>query len=332
MLWPSDFYYVDAGGKVVKNIALSDANPCSSPGGSSKFIDLPANSSADGAVTLDIPHTARFIGYQSNLSGQDVRIEWRVPEGTLVTATAESTASAPKPTTEAPQSVPTTNPVDKLPNPYPNSIDSEGRATGTGGSELVGALMLRSTSRAPAFTATGLWTTRLSASKADRWRTEMVTILIAVLALLVALVALLRDTREHRRNRTADVQALMFQSNRSGVVTHINGDRGLRKFEPSVHASGFGTRYDVRTYLWVDDQVEPKWKDLSQSADRFDNTSEPLRCEIESTTTIPAECGLASDTTSPRYGGGCSRGTTFAASLYGPISSSRTCRSGSGTG
>ncbi len=131
----------------------------------------------------------------------------------------------------------------------------------------------------------------------------MVTILIAVLALLVALVALLRDTREHRRNRTADVQALMFQSNRSGVVTHINGDRGLRKFEPSVHASGFGTRYDVRTYLWVDDQVEPKWKDLSQSADRFDNTSEPLRCEIESTTTIPAECGLASDTTSPRYGG-----------------------------
>lgn len=136
-LWPSDFYYVDAGGKVVKNIALSDANPCSSPG-SSKFIDLPANSSADGAVTLDIPHTARFIGYQSNLSGQDVRIEWRVPEGTLVTATAESTASAPKPTTEAPQSVPTTNPVDKLPNPYPNSIDSEGRATGTGGSELVG--------------------------------------------------------------------------------------------------------------------------------------------------------------------------------------------------
>ena len=109
----------------------------------------------------------------------------------------------------------------------------------------------------------------------------MVTILIAVLALLVALVALLRDTREHRRNRTADVQALMFQSNRSGVVTHINGDRGLRKFEPSVHASGFGTRYDVRTYLWVDDQVEPKWKDLSQSADRFDNTSEPLRCEIE---------------------------------------------------
>lgn len=133
-LWPSDFYYVDAGGKVVKNIALSDANPCSSPG-SSKFIDLPANSSADGAVTLDIPHTARFIGYQSNLSGQDVRIEWRVPEGTLVTATAESTASAPKPTTEAPQSVPTTNPVDKLPNPYPNSIDSEGRATGTGGSE-----------------------------------------------------------------------------------------------------------------------------------------------------------------------------------------------------
>ncbi|GEM_PF-4883791 len=136
-LWPSDFYYVDAGGKVVKNIALSDANPCSSPG-SSKFIDLPANSSADGAVTLDIPHTARFIGYQSNLSGQDVRIEWRVPEGMLVTATAESTAPAPKPTTEAPQSVPTTNPVDKLPNPYPNSIDSEGRATGTGGSELVG--------------------------------------------------------------------------------------------------------------------------------------------------------------------------------------------------
>lgn len=137
--WPSDFYYVDAGGKVVKNIALSDANPCSSPG-SSKFIDLPANSSADGAVTLDIPHTARFIGYQSNLSGQDVRIEWRVPEGMLVATTAESTASAPKPTTEAPQSVPTTNPVDNLPNPYPNSIDSEGRATGTGGSELVGCI------------------------------------------------------------------------------------------------------------------------------------------------------------------------------------------------
>lgn len=46
-------------------------------------------------------------------------------------------------------------------------------------------------------------------------------------------------------------------------------------------ASGPGTRYDVRTYLWVDDLVEPKWKDLRQTLDRFDNTSAPLTCEIE---------------------------------------------------
>ncbi|WP_072948836.1 hypothetical protein [Rhodococcus koreensis] len=77
-LWPSDFYYVDASGKVTRNLTTSDATPC--PGaGKNAFIDLPANSSADGFATLDIPNTATVIGYQSDLSGSDVQIEWKLP-------------------------------------------------------------------------------------------------------------------------------------------------------------------------------------------------------------------------------------------------------------
>ncbi|QIX48960.1 MULTISPECIES: acyltransferase [Rhodococcus] len=78
-LWQSDFYYVDNAGKIAKNLDTSDATPCSTRG-SNAFIDLPANSSADGTVTLDVPNDARVIGYHTTQSGDDVRIEWVLPE------------------------------------------------------------------------------------------------------------------------------------------------------------------------------------------------------------------------------------------------------------
>lgn len=89
-LWPSEFYYVDGDGKITKNLDTSDATPCSGPGGNA-FIDLPANSAADGRVTLDIPNTTEVIGYNTTVGGQDVRVEWVLPE-TAVPAVTEAPA------------------------------------------------------------------------------------------------------------------------------------------------------------------------------------------------------------------------------------------------
>ncbi|WP_228287053.1 MULTISPECIES: acyltransferase [Rhodococcus] len=118
-LWSSDFYYVDADGKITKNIDTSDAEPCSGPG-SSAFIDLPPNSGADGRVTLDVPDAAEVIGYHTTQGGQDIRVEWDLPEtATPTTAEAPATeqvpAVEPTPTLEqaqpaVPQSQPATAP------------------------------------------------------------------------------------------------------------------------------------------------------------------------------------------------------------------------------
>lgn len=78
-LWPTEFYYVDSSGKITKNIDVSDAEPCSGPGANA-FKSLPANSAADGRVTLDIPNATEVIGYHTTQGGQDVRVEWVLPE------------------------------------------------------------------------------------------------------------------------------------------------------------------------------------------------------------------------------------------------------------
>lgn len=96
---------------------------------------------------------------------------------------------------------------------------------------------------------------------------------VSFVALTVALIALLRDTWEHRQSRSAGVQGLSFDAGGSIARNLHYQERPRRKFEPSVAAVGSGTRYDVRTYVWVDDQVELKWKHLRQDVDRFDNTT-----------------------------------------------------------
>lgn len=83
-LWPSEFYYVDADRKITRNIDTSDAEPCS---GGNSFIDLPPNSGADGRVTLDVPNEAEVIGYSTTQGGQDLRVEWVLPEIAIPAAT-----------------------------------------------------------------------------------------------------------------------------------------------------------------------------------------------------------------------------------------------------
>lgn len=95
-LWPSDFYYVDDAGKIAKNIDTSDATACTSA--TSSFIDMPANASADGIVTLDVPNAARVIGYHTTQGGQDIRIEWTLPD----IAPTTTTSSAEEPTGQQP--------------------------------------------------------------------------------------------------------------------------------------------------------------------------------------------------------------------------------------
>ncbi|WP_228044550.1 acyltransferase [Rhodococcus pyridinivorans] len=109
-LWASDFYYVDADGKITKNIDTSDAEPCSGPG-SNAFIDLPPNSGADGRVTLDIPNDAEVIGYHTTQGGQDIRVEWALPENVIPSLTeAPAAEQAPAAEPAAPQSPPATAP------------------------------------------------------------------------------------------------------------------------------------------------------------------------------------------------------------------------------
>lgn len=107
-LWASDFYYVDADGKITKNFDTSDAEPCSGPGNSA-FIDLPPNSSADGRVTLDIPNEAEVIGYSTTQGDQDIRVEWVLPE-TGGEAVAEAPAADATTTATLEQTQPATAP------------------------------------------------------------------------------------------------------------------------------------------------------------------------------------------------------------------------------
>ncbi|MFD6065446.1 hypothetical protein [Rhodococcus wratislaviensis] len=109
----------------------------------------------------------------------------------------------------------------------------------------------------------------------------MTSLIIALAALVVALIALLRDNWEHRHSSMSAMQELQFRAGATGIAIQRDQDRDRQEYSPSVFAMGPGTRYDVRTYLWVEDLVEHKRKDLQQTTNRFDNTSAPLSSTIE---------------------------------------------------
>lgn len=110
-LWASDFYFVSKDGEVVDNLTVSEMSAdlrgtiCS---GSVSLVDLPPNSTAQGATTLDIPIGIEnggpiAIGYK--VEGQ--RVEWKLPGGAVSilgpgTASSSSPAAAPATETETP--------------------------------------------------------------------------------------------------------------------------------------------------------------------------------------------------------------------------------------
>lgn len=84
-LWSSDFYFANDDSEVVQNIEMSfshDDLMGSACQGEKSINDLPPNSKAKGATTLDIPIGSEnggptIIGYE--IDGN--RAEWRLPDG-----------------------------------------------------------------------------------------------------------------------------------------------------------------------------------------------------------------------------------------------------------
>lgn len=104
-LWGSDFYFVSKDGEVVDNLTVSeisaDLRGTICPG-SVSLVDLPPNSTAKGATTLDIPIGIEnggpiAIGYKVD----DQRIEWKLPGGAV-------SILGPSPTTPATTAPPAT--------------------------------------------------------------------------------------------------------------------------------------------------------------------------------------------------------------------------------
>lgn len=103
-LWASDFYYVDADGKVAQNADVARAadltNPCT---GSIQFINTPPNSTAEGSPTIVIPNVIRAIGYHLKAQGVDQRVEWKTtivrasPSTTTATEVPDTTIDTPAP-------------------------------------------------------------------------------------------------------------------------------------------------------------------------------------------------------------------------------------------
>ncbi|WP_157226761.1 hypothetical protein [Gordonia soli] len=110
-LWSSDFYFVSRDGEVTDNLTVSQmsdelSSPCS---GNKQIIDLPPNSKAQGASTIEIPIGSGnggpiAIGYKA----KDRRVEWRLPADwakklappTAAATPAQQTEGVPAPTTE----------------------------------------------------------------------------------------------------------------------------------------------------------------------------------------------------------------------------------------
>lgn len=110
-LWSSDFYFVAPDGEIADNLTISqlhDDLAGANCDGETSIIDLPPNSKAKGATTLDIPVGTEkggpvAIGYKVN----GKRIEWKLPGGAAkvlgpapTPATSTPAAVTPEPTTE----------------------------------------------------------------------------------------------------------------------------------------------------------------------------------------------------------------------------------------
>lgn len=84
-LWSSDFYFTNDDSEVVRNIQVASYHYDllgASCEGDASIIDLPPNSKAKGATSLDIPIGSEnggptIIGYEVNGN----RVEWRLPDG-----------------------------------------------------------------------------------------------------------------------------------------------------------------------------------------------------------------------------------------------------------
>ena len=110
-LWSSDFYFVAPDGEIADNLTVSQLHDdlagtiCE---GETSIIDLPPNSTAKGATTIDIPVGTEkggpvAIGYK--VDGK--RIEWKLPGGAAkvlgpapTPATTTAAEVIPEPTTE----------------------------------------------------------------------------------------------------------------------------------------------------------------------------------------------------------------------------------------
>lgn len=114
----------------------------------------------------------------------------------------------------------------------------------------------------------------------------MITTLVAAAALAVALTALLRDSREHRKSLAQQQQGLEFEVFPRPHAVRVGDGPMVKDYEMSLEAAGPGTRYDVQTRLWVDNLIEPKWRDKSQSLARFDNTSAPITVVVQMPTDV----------------------------------------------
>lgn len=126
-LWSSDFYFVAPDGEIADNLTISqlhDDLAGTNCDGETSIIDLPPNSKAKGATTLDIPVGTEkggpvAIGYK--VDGR--RIEWRLPGGAArvlgtapaTTTTAEAAPVTPEATEEQPAPTTTDYPRGTVP-------------------------------------------------------------------------------------------------------------------------------------------------------------------------------------------------------------------------
>lgn len=107
-LWSSDFYFVAPDGEIADNLTISqlhDDLAGTNCDGETSIIDLPPNSKAKGATTLDIPVGTEkggpvAIGYKVN----GKRIEWKLPGGAAkVLGPAPTTATTTPPAAVTPE-------------------------------------------------------------------------------------------------------------------------------------------------------------------------------------------------------------------------------------
>lgn len=156
-----NFYAADASGLVKSDIAAGGEYSCNGDGeGRAAANQNPMpNARIERIETFMVPVGSKVLGYRESQTRSDAfAIEWPLdavtqsvggddstvpgsqpgsPQPPL--SESESFTTAPPPTSTAPI---TTNPVDQVPNPYPNSFNSDGQPSGQGGGTLTGCAPL----------------------------------------------------------------------------------------------------------------------------------------------------------------------------------------------